>query len=424
MGAAFGGASGGAFGGARRAVDVLLIGGGVASVRCARTLRRRGFTGSILLVAEEPHLPYNRPPLSKELLRGEAPVELAAAEPEAWYARNRVELLTAARVSELHPGDHLALLADGSSVLFGNCLLATGAAPRHPPVPGGEEALVLRSLDQMATLRGRASAAGVGAPAVVVGGGFIGVEAAASLAALGLRPTVLELAGGLWGATLGDEVSTWASASLEAAGVDVRLRAGVTRLERDGVWVDAEHLASALTLAGVGVLPRSQLAEAAGIDVGDGIIVDDRRQTSAPGVFAAGDVARAPLPLADGAAVRVEHWHAARESGEAAALGILGEPVPAAKPPWVYSEFADQLLDVVGWAPDWDDTHVIGDPDARGDDDRARFAIAYLRSGVATQLAIVNGALVIEEARALIATRPDGAALDALEVVWRRAGRG
>lgn len=390
---------GAAFGGARRAVDVLLVGGGVASVRCARTLRRRGFTGSILLIAEEPHLPYNRPPLSKELLRGEAPVELAAAEPEAWYARNRVELLTAARVSELHPGDHLALLADGSAVSFGRCLLATGAAPRHPPVPGGEGALVLRSLDQMETLRGRASAAGVGAPAVVVGGGFIGIEVAASLAALGMRPTVLELAGGLWGATLGDEVSAWASASLEAAGVAVRLRAGVTRLERDGAWVDAEHLASALTLAGVGVLPRSQLAEAAGIDVGDGIIVDDRRQTSVPGIFAAGDVARAPLPLADGAAVRVEHWHAARESGEAAALAMLGEPVPAAMPPWVYSEFAGQLLDVVGWAPDWDDAHVIGDADARGEDGTARFAIAYLRRGVATQLAIVNGALPVEIAR-------------------------
>jgi 3-phenylpropionate/trans-cinnamate dioxygenase ferredoxin reductase subunit len=403
MRAAFGGASGGASRGAPRAVDVLLVGGGVASVRCARTLRRRGFGGSILLVAEEPHLPYNRPPLSNQLLRGEAPVELAAAEPQAWYARNRVELLTAAPVSELRPAEHLASLADGSSVSFGRCLLATGAEPRHPPVPGGEEALLLRSLEQMATLRGRARAAGVGAPAVVIGGGFIGVEVAASLAALGLRPTVLELAGGLWGATLGDEIS---------AGVAVRLRAGVTRLERDGAWVDAEHLASAMTLAGVGVLPRSQLAEAAGIDVGDGIIVDDRRQTSVPDVFAAGDAARAPLPLADGAAVRVEHWHAARESGEAAALGILGEPVPAARPPWVYSEFAGQLLDVVGWAPDWDDTHLIGDADARGEDGRARFAIAYLRRGVATQLAIVNGALPVEIARTRLP-----ATINALEAI-------
>jgi len=390
------------YGAARRAVDVLLIGGGVASVRCARTLRRRGFAGSILLVAEEPHLPYNRPPLSKELLRGEAPVELAAAEPEEWYTRNRVELLTAALVSELRPAEHLAVLADGASISYQRCLLATGAAPRRPPLEGSDGALLLRSLDEMATIRQHAEAAGRGATAVVIGGGFIGVEVAASLAALGLRPIVLELAGELWGGTLGDQVSAWAQASLEAVGVDVRLQSTVTRIEPNGVSVGDRQIASGLVVAGVGVLPRSELAGAAGIEVRDGIIVDGERMTSAPDIYAAGDVARAPLPLADGAAVRVEHWRAARESGEAAAVGMLGDEVPPSPAPWVYSEFAHQLLDVVGWAPDWDTTRVIGDPEARGPDGKAHFAIAYLRRGLATQLAIVNGALPVAVAREAI----------------------
>jgi 3-phenylpropionate/trans-cinnamate dioxygenase ferredoxin reductase subunit len=257
----------------------------------------------------------------------------------------------------------------------------------------------LRSLDEMATIRQHAEAAGRGAPAVVIGGGFIGVEVAASLAALGLRPIVLELAGGLWGGTLGDEVSAWAQASLAAVGVEVRFHSTVTRIEPNGVSVGDRQIASGLVVAGVGVLPRSELAAAAGIEVRDGIIVDGERMTSAPDIYAAGDVARAPLPLADGAAVRVEHWRAARESGEAAAVGMLGDEVPPSPAPWVYSEFAHQLLDVVGWAPDWDATRVIGDPDARGTDGKAHFAIAYLRRGMATQLAIVNGALPVAVAR-------------------------
>jgi NADPH-dependent 2,4-dienoyl-CoA reductase/sulfur reductase-like enzyme len=266
----------------------------------------------------------------------------------------------------------------------------------------------------MSAIRERALAAGPAGPGGVMGGGLIGVGVAASLAALGLSPTIVELADGLWGGTLGEEISGWGRASLKAVGVSVRLQSSATRIERGDVWVGDRPLSSSIVVAGVGVEPRADLAATAGIEVRDGIVVDGQRATSARDVFAAGDVARAPLPLADGAAVRVEHWHSARESGEAAAAGMLGETVPRPPAPWVYSEFADQLLDVVGWAPDFDGVRVLGDPDARGADGKARFAVAYLRGDAVTQVAIVNGAVPVEEARAIVATRPHPASLSSL----------
>lgn len=380
-------------------VDVLLVGGGVASVRCARALRRRGFAGSVLLVGEEPHAPYNRPPLSKEWLARELPPELVSAEPPEWYERQRIELRTDTTVTGLDAGRRLATLADGSRVRFGRCLLATGAAPRRPPVPGAEHALLLRTLDDARRLRDRAP----GARVVVIGGGFIGVEAAASLAARGAVVTVLELGSAAWAGTLGPELSAWAGRSLAASGVTLRTGTAVTELEADAVWVGDERLPADLILAGVGVTPREGLAQEAGLACGDGIVTDGSHATSAEGIFAAGDVARV-----DG--IRVEHWHAAREGGERAALAMLGEALPPPRAPWIFSEFAGQKLDVVGYAPMWDEAIPLGGP--AGD----RFAIAYLREGVVAQLAIVNAALPIDESRAWIAGQPARAELARLEL--------
>lgn len=377
---------------AERRVDVLLIGGGVASVRCARTLRRRKFTGSILLVGDEPSPPYNRPPLSKELLRGEVSFDLVAAEPESWYARQRVDLLTDVSVVSLDPDARVALLADGSFVRFEQCLLATGAAPRRPAIPGAEHAHLLRTLADARLLRGLATDGG---RAVIVGGGFIGVEAAASLAVLGTQVTVLEMAPALWGGVLGPQLSEWAAEVLAAAGVEVRTGVRVTALETDATWLGDERLHADLLVAGVGVTPRVELAAAAGLAADDGVVTDARHRTSAPGIFAAGDVARV-------AGRRVEHWHAAREGGEAVALAMLGEPAPEPRAPWVFSEFAGASLDVVGWAPTWDETRQLHD---------GRL-VAYLVDGRVAQLGVVNSAVPIEHARAFVLRRPSFAELE------------
>jgi NADPH-dependent 2,4-dienoyl-CoA reductase/sulfur reductase-like enzyme len=375
-----------------RSVDVLLVGGGVAAARCARTLRRHGFAGSILLVSEEALPPYNRPPLSKELLRDDLPDELVLAEPVAWYWRQSVDLVLDTPAEALDPDEGIVTLADGQQLRFGHLLLATGAAPRRPVIPGADHALLLRTLADSRAIRDRAVA---GSRAVVVGGGFIGVEVAGSLPLRGVSVTVVEVADALWGGALGTEVNAWAAGHLAAAGVEIRLGAACEAVRPDGVSLVGEFLAADFVVAGVGVTPRTGLAADAGLLVDDGIVVDPGGWTSANRILAAGDVART-----DGGA-RVEHWHAAREAGERAALSILGEPVPPRRAPWVFSEFAGAKLDVFGWAPRWDELVELPG------------AIAYIVGGRVAQMAVFDSSLPIEDARAFVERNPGPAELRA-----------
>jgi 3-phenylpropionate/trans-cinnamate dioxygenase ferredoxin reductase subunit len=356
-----------------RHVDVLLVGGGVAAARCARTLRRGGFAGTITLVGEEPTPPYNRPPLSKELLRDEVPDELVLAEPVSWYERRGVELRLGVPVTALDPGARVVELGDGTRLHYDSCLLATGAAARAPAFP----AHVLRTLADAGALRDAAIA---GRRATVVGGGFIGVEVAGSLAARGVAVRLLCGGSLLWGGAFGAATSAWAAAALERAGVDVRFGP----VAPDGPGFGATDL----VVAGIGVDPRVELATAAGLEVDDGIVVDGSQATSSPGVFAAGDAARQRhLP-------RVEHWHAAREAGERAGLAMLGPVVPPPRAPWVFSEFADAKLDAVGWpAPDAVEIEA------------APGVIGFVRDGALVQVVLLDGRLPVDPVRALIERR-------------------
>ena len=372
-----------------RSVDILLVGGGVASVRCARTLRRHGFDGSVLIVGDEDRAPYNRPPLSKELLRDDLPDELLAAEPASWYARRSIELLTEARVTAIDPDAGRASLADGSAVAFERCLVATGAELRRLSMPGAEQALMLRTAADARRIRAAAVAAPPGSPVVVIGGGFIGLEVASALATHGLRPTVVEMAPSLWGGTFGIDLAAWAGDRLAEIGVELRLGTAVSRLADGAAWLGEERLPATFVVAGIGVLPREHLAETAGIAVADGIVVGADQRTSHHAVWAAGDVARV-----DGR--RVEHWHAAREAGERAALSMLGMPLPSVPPPWVFSEIAGTMVDVVGAFDGWDDERWL----------MPGRLIGYLGSGRLVGLASIDNALAVETGRRLVA---DGA---------------
>jgi 3-phenylpropionate/trans-cinnamate dioxygenase ferredoxin reductase subunit len=372
--------------------DVLLIGGGVASVRCARTLRRDGFEGSILIVGAESHDPYNRPPLSKELLRDDLPDGLVLAEPSSWYERRRIDLATGARVERLDPDAGVAELDDGSTVRFDRCLVATGAAPVALPVPGAEHALLLRTLDDARELRRRAIAAASGSRATVVGGGLIGIEVASGMAALGLRPIILEREPALWAGALGSALDAWAREALEAVGVEVRLGATVTRLEPDAVHLGGERIESRLALAGIGVRPRVELGIAAGLAEDDGLVTDAGHRTSHPAVWAAGDVARA-------GGLRFEHWHAAREGGERAAQSMLGREIGAPRAPWLFTEVAGTTIDVIGHADGWDEERWI----------RPGAVLAHLVAGRVVRLAAIGSALDPEVARGLVeASSPIG----------------
>jgi 3-phenylpropionate/trans-cinnamate dioxygenase ferredoxin reductase subunit len=383
-------------------VEILLIGGGVASVRCARTLRRHGFDGRILLVGNEPSLPYNRPPLSKELLRDDLPDDLVLAEPRRWYERKDVDLMTGQSVVALDVDAREATLDDGTLIEFQRCLIAPGARPRELNVEGGERTMLLRTLSDARALRSRAMEAGAGARVTVIGGGFIGVEVASGLATLGLRPTILEMGERLWAGSLGDELDAWARERLAGAGIEVRFGATVTRLDEGAGWVGEERIDHAFSVAGIGVVPRTELAETAGLTVVDGILTDREQRTSHATTWAAGDVAQVE-------GRRIEHWHAAREGGERAALSMLGQAVPEQRAPWVFSEVAGELLDVVGWSPAWDETIVLGDPGS------TRFAVAYVADDEVRQLAVVNGAIPVEFARAFVERNPSAAELPELD---------
>jgi len=371
-----------------RTVDVLLVGGGVASVRCARTLRREGFAGTILLAGEEAAAPYNRPPLSKELLRGDLPDDLVAAEPASWYTRRSVDLRTGTAVVAIDPGRREATLADGQTVRFDRCLLATGASPRRLGVPGADRAILLRTLSDARRVRAAAVRAGAEAPVVVIGGSFIGIEVASSLAHAGLRPTVVELGDRLWSGRLGDELAAWAADRLRGAGIRLRLGSAVARIDPDGAWIGDERISAAFVVAGVGVQPRDEIAREAALRVDDGIVVGEDQRTSHPSAWAAGDVARR-------GPVRIEHWHAAREGGERAACGMLGLPMRDAPEPWLFSEVAGTSLDVVGAPAGWDAERWI----ARGS------LLAFLEAGRLVQLASIGSAMPPEEMRRLVGRR-------------------
>ena len=368
------------------ATDVLLVGGGVASVRCARTLRREGFDGRITLVAEEATPPYNRPPLSKELLRDDLPDELVLAEPLRWYERREVTLLLGRSVTGLDPDAREAVLDDGSRFRFERCLLATGAEPRRLSIPGGEQAILLRTLPDARRLRAAATSAGPGAAMVVIGGSFIGIEVASSLASLGLRPTIVEIGDRLWSGRLGGELAAWAADRLADVGILLRLGTSIDRLE-DGVWIGDERLDAAFVVAGVGVLPRDELGRAAGLEAEDGIVVDTEQRTSHPAIWAAGDVARS-------GSVRIEHWHSAREGGDRAARSMLGLPAGAAPEPWFFSEVGGTSLDVIGLAAEWDEERWITDR-----------LLAYVAAGLVVQLASIGSAMTAGRMRELVAAR-------------------
>ena len=223
---------------------------------------------------------------------------------------------------------------------------------------------------------------------MVVGGGFIGVEVAASLAARGCAVTVLEQGSALWGGQLGVAVSDWALERLHRAGVRVRFDASATAIGPTGVHLGDELLPADLVVAGVGVAPRVALAVEAMLEVDDGVLVDDGQRTSDPSIFAAGDMAR-PRGVS-----RVEHWHAARESGERAALAMLDQPLPPRRAAWIFSEFAEATLDVVGSAPRFDDV-IVHDGLA-----------GYLVGGRVVQVAILDAAVDVGRARELLEHQP------------------
>ena len=330
---------------------MVIVGAGHVGGRAAQALRQLGWTGEILLLGEEAHLPYERPPLSKGLLTGERDGASCALRPAEAY-RDEAIAHRIARVESLDPEARALTLAGGERFAYRALLLATGGRPRSLAIPGSDllGVLALRSLDDAARLAARL---GAGQPLLVIGGGFIGLEVAAAARRCGCQVTIIESAPRLLGRAVPAPIAGRILALHRAHGVEIRLQAQPQAISAgaDGILIlrlaDGSELAGATILAGIGIEPRSELARAAGLAVGRGISVDSELATGAPGIFAAGDVAEFPSPLT-GLPIRQESWHNAETQARIAAENMLGGHAPYRACPWVWSDQYDHVLQVAG----------------------------------------------------------------------------
>jgi 3-phenylpropionate/trans-cinnamate dioxygenase ferredoxin reductase component len=347
----------------------VVVGAGLAGARAAATLREEGFDGRVVLVGAEAERPYERPPLSKDYLRGEADRSVIYVhEDPNYYAEHDIELRTGQAVTAIDPGTGEVEVDGGERLAYDKLLLAPGAEPRRLRVPGADLDGIhyLRTVDDSDALRARIEAGGT---VVVVGAGWIGAEVAASARSKGCDVTVVEPLSVPLERVLGPELGAFYRDVHTEHGVRMLLGAGVEAFEGDGEvrrvrTSDGQVLECDWVVAGIGVQPRVALAERAGAAIGDGILVDAHLQTSVPGVFAAGDVASVEHPFF-GSRVRVEHWETALEQGPAAARAMLGSATPYDRIPYFYSDQYDVGMEYAGWAPEWDRVVFRGDPASR-----------------------------------------------------------
>jgi len=389
----------------------VMVGGGQAGGRAAEALRAAGFEGRIVLLAGEPHRPYERPPLSKGLLTGEAGAESAFLRPESYYAEQEIELHRGCRVTGLDPAAYRLSLADGTSLAYDRLLLATGSRLRRLPLPGADLAGVhyLRDLDDATRLRAAVQGDG---PVVVVGGGYIGLEVAAAARKCGRAVTVLEAADGLLRRQVAPALGDWVARLHAGHGVQVRTGVPVARFEGEGAvaavtCADGSRYPAATVVVGVGVVPETALAEAAGLAVDDGIVVDACGRTSDPDIFAAGDVTRHPNAVL-GRRVRLESWQNAELQAAAAGRSMAGVETPYNAVPWFWTDQYDANLQMIGLPETWDSLVWRGDPAHE-----TAFTLFYLDGGRVVGANAVNRGKDIAPARRLIESglRPDPAAL-------------
>src|SRR3954449_8118685 len=346
----------------------VIVGASLTGAKAAETLRSEGFDGRVVLVGAEPERPYERPPLSKDYLRGEVGREKVYVHEESFYAEHDIELRLGRTATDLDLGLQQLTLRHGERLRYDRLLLATGSEPRHLPIPGGslDGVLYLRSVEDSDALRERLDRGG---SIVVIGAGWIGAEVAASARQRGLEVTVLDPMTVPLERVLGTEVGAIYRDVHADHGVRMLLGTGVeafegaTAVERVRTS-DGRELQCDFVVVGVGVRPRTELAVQAGIGVDNGILVDDRLQTETPGVFAAGDVANAQHPFY-GEPIRVEHWANALHQGPLAARAMLGQGDAYDRLPYFFSDQYDVGMEYAGFARSWDRVVFRGDPASR-----------------------------------------------------------
>ena len=361
--------------------NIVIVGGGLAGATAAKTLRVEGFEGPVTLLAEEAQAPYLRPPLSKEYLLGKDGEDALPVVPAGWYGENDVDLRLGAPVTGLDTAARTVTLGDGSRLPYSALLLATGARPRSIPLPGSslDGVMTFRTLDDSRRLRDALSAGGRNV--VMVGSGWIGMELAAAANSYGNSVTLLGLEQVPLAAAIGPELGAFFRSLHESRGVRFRLPASAAAITGvdgrvTGVRTDAgEILAADLVVIAVGVVPETSLAAAAGIALDNGILTDASLRTSAPAVFAAGDVANALHPFTGGHH-RSEHWSNALNGGKVAGRAMLGREAVLDTIPYFYTDQYDVSMEYSGFP-----SLVEGPPVLRGSLERQEFLAFWQREG-------------------------------------------
>jgi len=367
--------------------SIVIVGAGQCGGQCADALLRAGHAGPLLLVGDERHPPYQRPPLSKQLLAGAIPPERTILKPAGYWAEKGVELALGRRVVAIDRAARTVALEDGETRGYDALVLATGSRPRRLALPGRELAGVhdLRTIDDVDAIRGNLRE---GARLVVVGGGFIGLEVASVARGLGAEVTVLEAADRLLPRVVPPAMSAWFQRLHESRGVAVHTGVAVTGFEgRDGRVhaVGTAHGAhpADLVVLGVGIVPNQELAADCGLPCDDGIVVDEHCRTADPAVYAAGDCTRHPQPLLGGT-LRLESVHNATAQARVAAANLMGGEQRYAEIPWFWSDQYDVKLQMIGLSSPHE--HAV----VRGDMDGSAFVVFYLRGGVLVAADAVN----------------------------------
>ncbi len=347
---------------------IVVVGASLAGAKAAETLRSSGFGGRVVLIGEEPDRPYERPPLSKDLLRGEAERHEVFVHDAGFYSDHDIELRAATTVVSLRPNEHSVVLDGGAQLAYDRLLLTTGAAPRRLTVPGADLDGVhsLRTLADSDRLAGALRAAH---HVVVIGAGWIGSEVAASARVLGCDVAMIDPGAVPLERVMGPEIGAVYRDLHAEHGVELHLGTGVeslhgTRSVEEVRLADGSRLPADVVVAGIGATPRIELAVGAGLEIDNGIAVDARLRTSAPDIYAAGDVAAAFHPRF-GRRIRVEHWSNALHQGPAAAMNMLGIVTEYDRVPYFFSDQYDLGMEYSGYAPTWDRVVFRGDPAGR-----------------------------------------------------------
>jgi 3-phenylpropionate/trans-cinnamate dioxygenase ferredoxin reductase subunit len=388
----------------------VIVGGGQAASQAVQTLRQQGFTGSVTLIGEEPHLPYQRPPLSKKYLAGELPRERLFLRHAAFYAEKAVTLELGRRAMELDLGKHTVRLDDGRSLTYDRLLLATGSAVRTLPIEGVELAGVhyLRTIADVDAIAARLAP---GARVLLVGAGYIGLEVAAVTAQRGFAVTVVEALDRVMARTVAPQVSAFYDRYHRERGVAIHYGAAVRAFHgTDRVsaveLIDGRRLDCDVAIIGIGVVPNVSLARAAGLPCENGIVVDEHARTVDEHVFAAGDCTNQPLgPF--GRRVRLESVPNAIHQAKVAASGMLGSPTTYSEVPWFWSDQYDLKLQIAGLSTGYDEVAIRPGASSHS------FAAYYLAHGKVIAVDAVNSPHDFMNGKKLVAA---GAALTAAEI--------